>query len=497
MEQRSTSNPRPSFNRGRARSTPPKKVDRRVLFLALGLAAVAAVLIVIYLKSATASNNEQAVVPTLQVVVAARDIAPGQEISESMVELKALPETAVIQNAATSTTQVVGQRLRYPVSKGEQLNNLRLVEPTKVQALSFQIPRGKRAFTIQVNVNNTPAALIAPGDFVDVLVNGPVELLRRTPQLGSLAGVRGLEDASKATVTLLQNVQVLAVQRNYVENGVPYDSSVRGTPPQKDNVSYITLALTPEEGQSLWQVANEGKITLALRSFGDEDTQTLEPVIPTVKVAVALRDIPAGLEITEEMVRLKEVPESEVIENAATSVDQVAEQTLRYPVVKGEQLTNLLQAELARESALSFQIPHGMRAFTIPVGVNNTPAALVTPGDYVDVLVALDIVALGLEAPEELDEEFQAAMTLLQNVRVLAVQTEYVKTDAPYGPSTRGPITEEKQVSHMTLALSPEEAQLLWLAVAKDAKMTVTLRPYEDSENRPLAPITEPIRTLP
>ena len=94
----------------------------------------------------------------LPVVVAAQDIAAGAKITESMVELKALPEATVIQNAATSATQVVGQTLRYAVAKGQEFNQK---EPAKGQALSFQIPHGLRAFTIQVSVNNTPARLIA------------------------------------------------------------------------------------------------------------------------------------------------------------------------------------------------------------------------------------------------------------------------------------------------------------------------------------------------
>jgi Flp pilus assembly protein CpaB len=131
--------------------------------------------------------------------------------------------------------------------------------------------------------------------------------------------------------------------------------------------------------------------------------------------------------------------------------------------------------------------------------VNNTPAALIAPGDYVDVVVALDILSLGLTPPgeEESNQGFKGAMTLLQDVRVLAVQREYVKTDIPYDSSVRGPMSEDGSASYLTLAVTPEQAQLVWLAVAKEARMTVTLRPYQDNGTRSLPPAPEPIRRLP
>jgi pilus assembly protein CpaB len=472
------------------------------LILAVILAAVAAVLAVVYLRSATATSGNQPSEAMLHVVVATRDIAVGQVVKESMVELKGLPADAVIQGAATSTTQVVGQALRYPVARGEQLNNLRILKPTESQALSFQIPRGLRAVTVQVNVNNTPAALAAPGDFVDLLVNGPVKALRQSPQLASAVGSQNWDENSKVTVTLLQNVQILAVQREYVANGAPYDSSVRGPLPKNENVSYVTMALTPEQGQLVWQaVASEVKITLSLRSFGDEETLDLQPLVPMVQVVVAAQNISGGQEITESMVELVSVPDGSVIRNAATSKDQVVGQILRISVIEGAPLSNLRQPELAEAEALSFQIPQGLRGLTIPVSVSNTPAALIAPGDYVDVVVALDILSLGLTPPGEGElassADVMGAMTLLQNVRVLAVQMEYVKTDIPYDASIRGPLSEDGNVSYLTLAVTPEQAQLVWLAVAKEARMTVTLRPYQDSAIRSLPPATEPIRRLP
>ena len=65
-----------------------------------------------------------------------------------------------------------GRRRATRSPLGEQINPLRLVPAEEVQALSFQIPPGLRGYSIPVTTENSPAALLVPGDFVDVLVAG-------------------------------------------------------------------------------------------------------------------------------------------------------------------------------------------------------------------------------------------------------------------------------------------------------------------------------------
>src|SRR5439155_1755745 len=84
----------------------------------------------------------------MTVVVTARDIPIGVTITGEMVEMKALPEAAVVTGSVRATEDVVGQRVRYPATKGEQFTSTRLIDPQKVPALSFQIPPGRRGFTI-------------------------------------------------------------------------------------------------------------------------------------------------------------------------------------------------------------------------------------------------------------------------------------------------------------------------------------------------------------
>jgi Flp pilus assembly protein CpaB len=76
----------------------------------------------------------------------------------------------------------------------------------------------------------------------------------------------------------------MSVQKNFVDNGVPYDSTVRGTPDDKTDGNYVVLAVTPDQAQLLWLAAEEGKISLSLRSFGDDKVTPLTPVAEPVLI---------------------------------------------------------------------------------------------------------------------------------------------------------------------------------------------------------------------
>lgn len=315
-----------------------KKGDRRILILAGILGAIAAGLAVAYLVSLDRGTpSVSAATATGAVVVAREDIAPGTRITAEMVEVRELPLEAVVSGASRDVDLVVGETARYPLAEGEQISATRLVAPVEVQALSFQIPEGMRGFTIPVSTEQSPAALLAPGDFVDVLVAASLEdlvtefsvqagpsVLVHSGALGGELTIEGLAAALataaqeagaqlpaeatlqdiatalaaasdgdgdqaaaegegsefEAVTTLLQNVQVLSVQRDYVANGVPYDASVRGVPPEQDGISYVTLSLTPEQSQLLWLASQKGEITFTLRAFGDEGVAEVGAVPP-------------------------------------------------------------------------------------------------------------------------------------------------------------------------------------------------------------------------
>ena len=256
---------------------------RKALIGALILGAIAAGLIVAYLSSRDTSSNTSANVETLEVVVATREIAVGTRLDESMVRLKAIPKSAVISDPFLDLEGVIGEQTRYPLQANEQLAVGRLLQSVEAQTLSVQIPKGLRGFTVPVETKSSPAGVLAPGDFVDVLVSA--EVVRLGSSTGTTPSTLSNDDKPKAALTLLQNVQVLAVQREYVDNGVVYDNSTRGQPVSKDDdVNYVTLAVTPDQAQLLWLASQEGKVTLTLRAFGDDAVELLPPVAEPIRI---------------------------------------------------------------------------------------------------------------------------------------------------------------------------------------------------------------------
>lgn len=264
-------------------AAPPSIGGRKVLIAALLLGAVTAGLIVAFLASRQSDGTAPLAVGTTSVVVAKQDIPAGTKVTNAMVEVRDVPSNAVISGATTDLEAVVGETARYPLYEGEQVAATRLVEPPKQKSLSFTIPAGLRGFTVPVEVTRSPAALIVPGDFVDVIVSA--ELIHLLPGGMDPAATVGSEnDKPKAAVTLLQNVQVISVQRDFVDSGVPYDDSTRGAPRDDDEANYVTLAVTPEQAQLLWLATQEGALTLALRSFGDDAIAALTPVAEPVRL---------------------------------------------------------------------------------------------------------------------------------------------------------------------------------------------------------------------
>ncbi|MBI2764678.1 MAG: Flp pilus assembly protein CpaB [Chloroflexi bacterium] len=269
-----------------AQSPAPALGGRKALFGALILGAIAAGLIVAFLASRDNGNGTNPLAAPISVVVASQDIAAGTVITNAMVQVRDIPKELVVAGSMQDVKDVAGVTARYPIAKGEQVNSARLVEAAKAKTLSVQIPVGLRGFTIPVEITRSPAALAAPGDFVDVIVSGDLERLGSAPGAApATLGAAGSGDKPKAVVTLLQNVQVLTVQRNYADNGVVYDSATRGNPPgEKDDVTFLTLAVTPEQAQLLWLASQEGKVTVSLRAFGDDKIADLGAVAEPIRI---------------------------------------------------------------------------------------------------------------------------------------------------------------------------------------------------------------------
>lgn len=275
-----------AWNSARALSN---RTNRNMLVLALLLGLLSALLSYIYLNSQKTVISPESAVVTKPAVVAKKEIPARTIITPEMVEVRQIAEGAVHPDAFTSTGAVVGQATRFPIARGEQvLTNKVALSSVLAQEggrpsgasmpLSYIIPSGKRAMSIKVDQIVAAGGLILPGDFVDVI--GVFDV---TVYTGGDA--KNSQDLKKyLTMTVLQNVEVLAVGQKVEEVSLEGEGDkttervplTKGTA-QPDAVT-VTLAVSPQQAQTLAKAAEKGSLRLALRPFGDSTEVTVPPL---------------------------------------------------------------------------------------------------------------------------------------------------------------------------------------------------------------------------
>lgn len=145
-------------------------VRRRIPFYLLGallLALLAAVVTFIYLEQLRAS-----MVPTAAALVARQAIRPGETITETMVEVRAVPEAIVPPERLTSIAQAVGRTALVPLAAGEVILPQRLSGASEA-GLSRRLPDGRWAMVLPGTWLASPIPEIGTGDRVDLLAYQP------------------------------------------------------------------------------------------------------------------------------------------------------------------------------------------------------------------------------------------------------------------------------------------------------------------------------------
>jgi pilus assembly protein CpaB len=112
---------------------------------------------------------EERIGPTVEVLVAARDLAAGSRVVGGAIALRRVPARFAPPDVLTSPGDVAGARVAVPVAAGSYLS-AGLFAVTEGGADEDGIRRGERAVTVEV-AGGTAAAGLTPGARVDVLVS--------------------------------------------------------------------------------------------------------------------------------------------------------------------------------------------------------------------------------------------------------------------------------------------------------------------------------------
>lgn len=200
-------------------------------------------------------SNVQAYTRDLgNVVVAKTAISLGEKINADQLTLAPIPNGSAPEGAFRKIDDVAGRVAITPIGVREPVTGLKLAPEGVEGGLSAVIPEGYRAMTVKVDDIVGVSGFVMPGSYVDVVAVIVPPAAQGTQSQGPISKI------------VLQHIKVLA-------SGPKIDSPENQREPT--NAKAVTLQVTPEQAEKLVLAANEGKLQLVMRNYGDqEDSQT-------------------------------------------------------------------------------------------------------------------------------------------------------------------------------------------------------------------------------
>ncbi len=197
-------------------------------------------------------------VNTVEVLVAASEIALGQTVNEGSFRWLAWPTEAAArgyitkQNGGTSKVrELAGSIARAPLLAGEPVTPAKLIKAGQGGVLAAILPQGMRAISTKIKAETAAGSLILPNDHVDVIIVRRIRIKSGGEEVNS--------------DTLFRNIRVIAIGQQI--------ETKEGKKAADSSASTATLELTPRQAQDM-ALANAlgGDITLSLRSVADLST---------------------------------------------------------------------------------------------------------------------------------------------------------------------------------------------------------------------------------
>ncbi len=240
--------------------------------------------------------------------------------------------------------------------------------------------------------------------------------------------------------------------------------TVAGATPGRTNRKFLIVALL------------FGAVTAALfyavTARGGSSSTSDQAVAGDVSVVVAKVPIQQRTTITLDMLEVKSISSSAVIGGAYTNIGDAVGKVTKFPIEVNQQVVASSVVDLTKPAAgaeLALVVPTGKRAMSVKASQVFAAGGLILPGDYVDMIWICCA-----------DGQPVISKTLLRNVQVAAVAQNIVDSgpvnpasttgsgaatgDAPAPANTTG--TAAPDAVTLTLLLTPQEAQLVFLAEA-------------------------------
>lgn len=241
---------------------------RRLLFI-----GIAALLVGSISSSAVYHSLQKRItrpLPGVAVVVAARDLTPGESLAEGDLRVLTYPSGYLPEGTMHSTADAIRRSVLLPVDKGEFLTSRNVALDGEKDSLEHLIPSGMRAASVSVDDVTSVAGFVRPGSLVDVMETGQAPETHRMQSM-----------------TVLQRVRVLAT-----------GAQMEGTPAKASREAHVvTLLVTPENAERLAFATQQGRIQLVIRNPLDAGQEERNPVdglgrVPPAKKQIQVKSAP-------------------------------------------------------------------------------------------------------------------------------------------------------------------------------------------------------------
>ncbi|KJS87429.1 MAG: hypothetical protein JM58_04260 [Peptococcaceae bacterium BICA1-8] len=185
-----------------------------------------------------------------------------------------------------------------------------------------------------------------------------------------------------------------------------------------------------------------------------------------VEVVVATQDIPANTVISNTMLSMKKIPTKYMHPQEFTDKTELVGKIVLVPVAAGASvMENQLIDQGDKKEGLSYLIPKGKRALTVPVDEVSGISGLIRPGDHVDIIGTVNIGE---------QQEKPYTIIVLQDIEVLAVGKLMDRENG----NAENPV----ETNTVTLAVSLAEAKPLMMANQQGVIRLMLRSPIDESK---------------
>lgn len=227
------------------------------IYIAAAIAAIiSGALLYFYLTKQEAANTAQNETSTVRLITVSEEVPAYTPLTAAKLVYTELPEEYVPSGAVMKLSEVLGKVSDGSLYPGEiLLSSMIGTEKEKAGSLSYTVPEGMRAMTVEVDNASGVAGYIVPGDHIDLLLYVSEEPAEN----------EGSEDIPAYTYICGDDIEVLAVGDVTFEEGGVYAS--------------LTLALTPDQCREVYAAQSmcgyDGRgcgLNALLRRYDDEET---------------------------------------------------------------------------------------------------------------------------------------------------------------------------------------------------------------------------------